>query len=153
MSIITKKLGQLEILTAAGITAPHCFTTRFGGVSEGYLDSLNIGIHRGDEWENVLKNYEILGSTLGFDLGKVVLSHQTHTDIVRQITDADHLGLDHHQYPECDGLITNTPGVALVVFTADCTDAENNVCTVFCGDFFTHKIGVFAAEHSVTAAE
>ena len=33
MSVITKKLGQLEYLTAEGISAPHCFTTRMGGVS------------------------------------------------------------------------------------------------------------------------
>ena len=74
MSVITNKIGALEFLTAQGIRAPHCFTTRFGGVSQGYLDSLNIGIHRGDEWENVLKNYDILGSALGFDTRKVVLS-------------------------------------------------------------------------------
>ena len=30
-------------------------------------------------------------------------------------------GVDHDLYPQCDGLITNTPGVSLVVFTADCT--------------------------------
>ena len=64
MSVITNHIGALEYLTAEGISAPHCFTTRFGGVSEGYLDSLNIGIHRGDEWKNVLKNYEILGKAL-----------------------------------------------------------------------------------------
>jgi YfiH family protein len=37
------------------------------------------------------------------------------------VTEADCRGLDHHNYPECDGLVTNTPGLALVVFTADCT--------------------------------
>ena len=47
MSVITNKVGTLEYLTAEGITVPHCFTTRFGGVSEGYLSSLNLGIHRG----------------------------------------------------------------------------------------------------------
>ena len=122
MSIITNKIGALEYLTAEGISAPHCFTTRFGGVSEGYLDSLNIGIHRGDEWENVLKNYEILGSTLGFDLGKVVLSHQTHTDIVLRVGKPEWgRGLLGPELPECDGLVTNEPGTALFVFTADCT--------------------------------
>ena len=121
MSIITKRFGELEILTADGLTAPHCFTTRLGGVSQGYLSSLNIGMHRGDSPENVAKNHKLLASALGYDAEKVVLSHQVHTDIIRPVTDGDCLGLDHHAYPECDGLITNTPGVALVVFTADCT--------------------------------
>ena len=53
------KLGKLEYLHAPSITVPHCFTTRFGGVSEGHLASMNIGPSRGDSQENLLKNYEI----------------------------------------------------------------------------------------------
>lgn len=121
MSLTTKKIGTLEYLTAEGISVPHCFTTRLGGVSIGHLSSLNIGLHRGDEPENVAKNHEILACALGYDVGKTVLSHQVHSDAVRVVTEVDCLGLDHHLYPECDGLITNTPGLALVVFTADCT--------------------------------
>ena len=122
MPIITNKIGALEYLTADGISVPHCFTTRFGGVSEGYLDSLNIGIHRGDEWENVLKNYEILGEALGFDKKKAVLSHQTHTDIVLRVGKVEQgSGLFGPELPECDSLVTNEPGTALVIFTADCT--------------------------------
>ena len=122
MAINTMKIGALEYLTAEGISVPHCFTTRFGGVSSGYLESLNIGIHRGDEWETVLKNYKILGDALGFDPRKVVLSHQTHTDIVLRVCrEQMGAGLYGPELPECDGLITNEPGVALTVFTADCT--------------------------------
>ena len=122
MPIITNKIGALEYLIAQGIAVPHCFTTRYGGVSEGYLDSLNIGIHRGDEWENVLKNYKILGAALGFDPQNAVLSHQTHTDIVLRVGKAEQgSGLFGPELPECDGLVTNEPGTALVIFTADCT--------------------------------
>ena len=59
MSVITKKQGQLECLTAEGISVPHCFTTRLGGVSEGYLSSLNISMHRGDDPKNVEDNYRM----------------------------------------------------------------------------------------------
>ena len=121
MSIDTQTLGTLEYLVAEGISVPHCFTTRFGGVSTGHLTSLNIGMHRGDNPENVAKNHEILANALGYDVKKSVLSHQVHTDVVRIVTENDCLGLDHHLQPECDGMITNTPGLALVVFTADCT--------------------------------
>lgn len=120
METVTK--GALEYLRAPEITAPHCFTTRFGGVSRGYLDSLNIGIHRGDDWENVLKNYEILGNALGFDIHNLVLSHQTHTDTVTRVGKPETgAGLFTPELPECDALITNEPGVALAIFTADCT--------------------------------
>ena len=121
MPITTQKQGTLEYLTAEGISVPHCFTTRLGGVSTGYLDSLNIGMHRGDAPENVAKNHEILANALGYKVKNIVMAHQTHSDIVRVVTESDCLGLDHHDYPECDGLVTNEPGLALVVFTADCT--------------------------------
>ena len=122
MSIITQTKGTLEYLTAEGISVPHCFTTRLGGVSEGYLSSLNLGYHRGDKEENVAKNYAVLGDALGFDLQDLVLTRQTHSDIVRVATRAEAgKSLDNHNWPECDALVTNDPGVALVVFTADCT--------------------------------
>ena len=116
------KIGNLEYLCAASIAAPHCFTTRFGGVSEGYLSSMNIGLTRGDSIENVWKNYEILGNALGFDPKNCVLTKQTHTDIVRVVTAQDAgTGLYGPEFAPCDGLVTDTEGLALVVFTADCT--------------------------------
>lgn len=116
------KKGTLEYLRAPSITVPHCFTTRYGGVSEGYLSSMNIGLTRGDKRENVLKNYDILGNALGFDPQKCVLTKQTHTDIVRPVTEVHAgTGLYKPEFSPCDGLVTNTPGLALVVFTADCT--------------------------------
>lgn len=122
MAVLSVRKSPLEYLAAEGITVPHCFTTRLGGVSQGILSSLNIGIHRGDQWENVLKNYEILGDALGFDTKNLVLSHQTHTDIVLTVGKEEAgSGLFAPELPECDGLITNEPGVALAIFTADCT--------------------------------
>ncbi len=120
--MITVRADALEYIRADGIAVPHCFTTRLGGVSGGYLSSLNIGIHRGDAPENVQRNYEILGKALGFDTRGLVLSHQTHTDIVRVVTEADRgAGAYAPELPECDALITDVPGLVLTVFTADCT--------------------------------
>lgn len=121
MSIITNKQGTLEYLTAEGITVPHCFTTRYGGVSTGYRSSLNLALGQGETMENVEANLHILAGALDFDPEKLVLTRQTHSDIVRAVTDRDAIGLCHRDYPECDALVTNTPGVALLVFTADCT--------------------------------
>lgn len=121
MAIKTVKRGTMEYLAADGIAAPHAFTTRLGGVSAGHLASLNIALHREDKPENVAENYAYLAKTIGFDLEKLVLAHQVHGDTVQMVTEKDCRGIDHHLYPECDGLITATPGVTLVVFTADCT--------------------------------
>ena len=122
MAVITKKQGNLVYLTAEGISVPHCFTTRLGGVSEGIFSSLNIGYNRGDAPENVQANYRILTDALGCSLEDLVLTRQTHTDIVR-VARREEAGksLDNRDWPECDALVTNDPGVALVIFTADCT--------------------------------
>lgn len=121
MAIKYEKKGNITCLTAAGIPVPHGFTTRLGGVSEGIFSSLNIGIHRGDDPENVRENYRILGDALGFDTHKLVLTHQVHGDTIRRAGKAD-WGRDLWEtVPDCDGLITDEPGTALVIFTADCT--------------------------------
>ena len=121
MPINSVKHGALEYLAAQGIRVPHCFTTRYGGVSRAHLSGMNLANHRGDDPENVTRNFEILGDALGFDTKHVVLTRQVHSDIVRKVGLSDCGGLDHHAYPECDALITREPGVVLVVFTADCT--------------------------------
>ena len=119
--IITKKRDKLEYLVAEGITVPHCFTTRLGGVSTGSQASLNLAIGRGDSEANVRENLRILTEALDMDMDKLVLTRQIHSDIVRVVTEADCNGPFHRNYPECDALVTNTPGVSLLVFTADCT--------------------------------
>lgn len=122
MAIINHKQGALEYLQAENILVPHCFTTRLGGVSSEHLASMNIGIHRDDQWENVLENYRILGRAIGFEPEALVLSRQTHSDIVQVVGEAERgAGLFAPELSDCDGLITNTPGVGLVVFSADCT--------------------------------
>ena len=146
MAVITVKVGTLEYLTADNIAIPHCFTTRLGGVSQGYLASMNLGAHRGDEPGNVQKNFRILSDALGFDPGCLVLTRQTHSDIVRQVCRKDARGFDNHDYPECDGLITNEPGTALAVFTADCTP-------VLLHDPVTGAVGAVHAGWRGTAAK
>ena len=146
MAIVISKQGSLEYLYCENISVPHCFTTRQGGVSEGYLSSLNIGAHRGDSMENIEKNYAILGNALGFDPKNAVLTRQIHTDIIRSVTKTDAHGLDHGLYPECDGLITNDPGTALVIFTADCTP-------ILLHDPVTGAVGAVHAGWRGTAAD
>lgn len=122
MAFITTKNGALEYQTAENIAVPHGFTTRFGGVSQGHLASMNIGTSRGDSRQNVLENYRILGQAIGFAPEALVLSRQAHTDIVRQVGAAERgAGLFAPPLSDCDALITDEAGLGLVVFSADCT--------------------------------
>lgn len=106
-------------LERAGI--PHGFTTRLGGVSEGIFSSLNLGANRGDEPEKVRENYRRVCAALEVDKGRLVFSSQVHGDVVRSVTLADAgKGLDRRVDYDADGLVTDTPGLTLVVFGADC---------------------------------
>lgn len=116
------RCGALEYLTADNIAVPHGFSTRLGGVSRGHLASLNLGMKRGDDPENVAQNYRILTDAIGCSPDNLVLTHQTHSDIILPATRTDTIKyLGDRCWPECDARITNEPGLALVVFTADCT--------------------------------
>lgn len=123
MNMETVRHGELIWQRDPEIAVPHCFTTRPGGVSTApHLRSLNLGTKRGDLPENVLKNYEILGQAAGFDPHRLVLTTQVHSDIVLAVDDKNAgAGLYAPPLPECDGLVTCTPGLGLVCFTADCT--------------------------------
>lgn len=122
MSVIPVKIGNLEYSYAEGIGAPHCFTTRLGGVSTGIFDSLNLNFSRGDDPEKVVENFRRIGAVLGFTPEDVVNARQTHSDIVVRVDERNRGNLAvTGASPECDALITNTPGMALYVSTADCT--------------------------------
>lgn len=122
MSFVTERRGALEFLRADTLGAAHGFSTRLGGVSQGDLAALNLGVHRGDMPRNVLENYRRFAKAVGFDYKQLVFTRQTHTDIVRAVDAADAgQGLIVPVEPECDGLVTNVPGLALAAFTADCT--------------------------------
>lgn len=96
----------------------HGFTTKNGGVSEGYFRSLNIGINRGDLREHVAENYRILAESIDFDSDNVALTSQVHGKTVRVVRRGG--SFDEPVKDPCDALITNKPGIALFVFTADC---------------------------------
>lgn len=105
----------------------HGFSTRLGGVSEGIFSSLNLrGSRPGsdigpDAPENVQENYRRFCSALGTETGDLVLSKQVHQDTVRHVTPADKgKGFSLPSDYTADALVTNTPGLNLMVFSADC---------------------------------
>ena len=110
----------------------HCFTSRHGGVSTGYLESLNLGFSRGDEPENVDKNFDIVCNTLGVKKENCVTLKQVHsTKIITADESIKGMGFrkDINRI-EADAFVTNKKGIVLVTFHADCVplffvDTEN----------------------------
>ena len=81
-----------------------------------------MGTRRGDDPRNVLQNYRILSEAVGFVPEHLVFARQIHGDWVRPVSrENEGEGLFAPAGEACDALITHTPGVALAVFTADCT--------------------------------
>lgn len=105
---------------AAGGVA-HGFSTRLGGVSTGIYASLNLGSTRGDEPDRVRENYRRFCDAIGADVTGVVMTNQIHSTVIRTAVPADvKADLYDREGYECDGLITNIPGLALTIFSADC---------------------------------
>ena len=130
MAFCEIRKNGLTLEVSDKIPAVHAFTTRFGGVSEGYLDSLNLGENRGDSEENVRENYRRLFAALGVT-SNAVHARQVHGNTVKAVTSKDSREL-FAPYPwEADGIITNEPGLPLMVFTADCTPVL--LCDTTCG--------------------
>jgi len=100
----------------------HGFSTRLGGVSEGVCSTMNLSFTRGDKKPAVKENFRRIANAVGVSYDSMVFSKQTHTTNVRVVTAQDRgkgivKPLD---YEEVDGMITNSPGICLATFYADC---------------------------------
>ena len=99
----------------------HAFTTRKGGVSAPPWDTLNLAPGRGDAEEAVEENYRRLCAAVGADPARLVLAKQVHETTVRICGETDAgKGLVKERDYTADSLVTNVPGLPLVVFSADC---------------------------------
>lgn len=120
MPFSENKIGEFLFMTSSNIGVTHAFTTRVGGVSGGIYASLNLGQNLGDDPACVRRNYEILGSALGFDPAGLVFTRQVHSSVVRIVTKADGRQPFEPVPYEADGLITAEKDVPLIIFAADC---------------------------------
>jgi len=127
-----RAVGDLRLLTwpALGASgAAAVVTARSGGVSSGPYASLNLSFSVGDDPGCVLENRRRLATAFGADLGDFVFARQVHGAGVRIVTESDR-GSGAYPLDDAIGgaseaggvdvLVTASPGVVLVILTADC---------------------------------
>ena len=104
---------------AAG-AAVH-FSCRTGGVSAPPYDSLDLGLHVGDDEAAVLENRRRCARALAAE--DFVTTQQTHSRHIRRVDKRD-AGRGFAAYADAfadtDGLVSDEPGLLLATFYADC---------------------------------
>ena len=112
---------------------PHGFLGRRGGVSTGAYASLNVGIGSDDDPASIAENRRRASAAV-LPGAKLVGLYQVHSaDAVTVIEP-----FDDAIRPHADALVTNRPGLALGILTADCAPVL----------FADAHAGVVAAAHA-----
>jgi len=119
MMITRKKAGlryyQFETLLFDELT--QAVFSRQGGVSPTPWKSLNLGGTVGDDPDRVLKNKNKLLGSIGYSSKQISQVHQVHSAKVVVVTEPND---NRSVFPQADAMITNTPGILLLMRFADC---------------------------------
>lgn len=94
----------------------HGFFGRHGGVSSGIYGSLNCGSGSQDDPAAVAENRSRAAAVLGVSTDRLLSLYQVHSAICLTVTEPFEEGVR----PEADAMVTDVPGLALGVLTADC---------------------------------
>src|SRR3954470_2487055 len=105
-----------EALTTQRIALPHGFFTRRGGVSSGAYASLNCSLSSQDSRDNVLENRARVARSVGVDPARLLGLTQVHGTHVITAKEPWAAG----QGEKADAMVTDRPGLALGIVTADC---------------------------------
>jgi YfiH family protein len=120
--------------------ARAAFATRAGGVSEAPFDRLNLGVLTDDSNAAVVENRGRLAAVLGLDPTRVPIGLQIHgADLAFHSApqQPSPFAEPGSEIPEVDGHVVTTPGLAPLVFTADCLpvalSGSDGVAMLHCG--------------------
>ena len=108
-------MSGLTRLSAPNLASPHAFLGRTGGVSTGIFHSLNVGLGSTDDRDAVHANRAAAAAALGLAEADLVTVRQVHGIAVAT---AERWPIDER--PAADAIVTNRPGLALGILTADC---------------------------------
>ncbi|SFR13988.1 peptidoglycan editing factor PgeF [Poseidonocella sedimentorum] len=105
----------LEILTSDTLApVQHGFFTRRGGASSGVFAGLNCGRGSSDQSDIVSINRARVAEAMGVGTEALAGVHQVHSASVV------HLRESPSEPPRADAIVTDVPGLAISVLTADC---------------------------------
>ena len=119
----SSKAGKIQFfepksLSGAGVSIQG-FTTRHEGVSRPPYNSLNLGLGTLDSPHSVEGNRSLLVRHFGISIERLVTVNQVHGDDLLVI-DEPNPDYSHFLKVDCDGIITNQPGVMIGICLADC---------------------------------
>lgn len=159
MAFTLHEKDGLSWLTTDALGVKHMFTRRLGGPGDFPYTSSPDPV-----WEAEAVQERVRGQWLrlreggGFPAEGFAFTRQVHGTEIRYVTEADRRMPPLTSRPvDCDGLITDRPGVPLCVFSADCvpvllSEPERGiVCAVHSGWKGTVKDMMGAAVRAVTA--
>ena len=108
---------------AGSVGADVAVMTRVGGVSAAPYDTLNLGLHVGDDPADVVTNRERAAGAFGVGLGELVFARQVH-GAAAVFVSGDDAGrgarTEDDAVADADVLVTSEAGVTLVILVADC---------------------------------
>ena len=105
-----------EVIRAAALgSVAHGFLGRRGGVSQGLHAGLNVGLGSEDAAEVVAENRRLATEAV-LPGGQLVTVHQVHSAEAVAVT----APFEQALRPHADALVTDRPGLALGILTADC---------------------------------
>ncbi|SPF77642.1 peptidoglycan editing factor PgeF [Pseudoprimorskyibacter insulae] len=116
----------LEIITSDSLSPfRHGFFTRKGGASSGVFAGLNCGSGSSDQSDVVAINRARVADAM--EVASLTTVHQTHSADVVTVD-----GPLEGPTPKADAMVSNVPGIALGILTADCqpvlfADSDNGV--------------------------
>jgi polyphenol oxidase len=132
--------GGVRWLEAELPGARATFSTRLGGVSSQPFDSLNLGILTEDEPDAVLENRRRFAAALDLAPERIAIGRQVHgaelaTHPASQAPSP--FAEPGVEIPEVDGHVVSEPGLAALVFVADCLpvalSGPGGVAMLHCG--------------------
>lgn len=107
---------SVDVVRASALgDVPHGFLGRRGGVSEGKLAGLNVGIGSSDDRNAIAENRRRAVEAVlpGAELATV---HQVHSAEAVYVATP----WPQQERPEADAMVTDRPGLLLGILTADC---------------------------------
>ncbi|HEX8401798.1 MAG TPA: peptidoglycan editing factor PgeF [Allosphingosinicella sp.] len=108
---------SVEVIRSAALAGlPHGFLGRRGGVSTGVCAGLNVGLGSDDDPEAVRANRHLAIEAVA-PRARLVSLHQVHSATAIPLTTP----WPDDARPRADALVTDRPGLALGILTADCT--------------------------------